>query len=145
MMIYAAYANALIFDHFLHTLYGRGAPIEGILILCLRRGSILYPTTYTIGRWLWGDIWMSLRRPLKYQQVDYVIFIFRCTIITKYRMNLCYSPYVVIITYNLLFYDVYNRLASPDIPSLSSTAAHVLVLHHIIHFEQYLCKFLYKN
>ena len=69
------------------------------------------------------------------ETVDYFIFIFRCTIITKHRINIGYSWYVVIITYSQLVYYLYN------LPHHPSTAAIAIVHDHIIKFVQILQSF----
>ena len=46
---------------------------------------------------------------------------FRCTIITKCILHLCYSQYLVLITYILLVYNLYNRI-SPHHPSTAAIA-----------------------
>jgi len=70
--------------------------------------------------------------------VDYVIFIFRCTIIiiTKCILNLCYSysQYLVKITYILLFYYILYSIRIAGYPLTIHMAAIALVLHHIIKF-----------
>ena len=65
-------------------------------------------------------------------------YYFRCTIITKCRINLGFSQYLVKISYTLLVlvYCLYNRLASPDAPHYPSTAAIALVHDRIINFVQ---------
>ena len=69
------------------------------------------------------------------QHVDNIYY-FRCTIITKCTLHLRYSQYLVLITYNLLVYHLYNHPHRRISPHYPSTAAIAIVLDYNIKFVQ---------
>ena len=111
--------KSFVFRLFVHPLDCRGAASWGILIRCSWRWyCIVAGNIYC--RWMpVGWPMHKFKASIAIETVDYLIFIFRCTIISKCILNLGYSSYVVIITYSLLLYYVFNRSASPGFPSLS--------------------------
>ena len=111
--------KSFVFRLFVHPLDCRGAASWGILIRCSWRWyCIVAGNMYC--RWMpVGWPMHKFKASIAIETVDYLIFIFRCTIISKCILNIGYSSYVVIITYSLLLYYVFNRTASPGFPSLS--------------------------
>ena len=123
----------------------RGAADNGILIRCSRRLYYIAIDDLYCRLTVVGQHTDEFEAAVAIATCRQCKFNFRWCIITKCRINLGYSEHLVLITYNLLVYYITNRLASPEFPSLSSTAVIALVLWSHRQICANFALFSYKN